>query len=487
MSDRESWPDPAGRPRYADGSEIPVDPVPAEGTVAPGEGQVDDYEQQPSYATEPVAQPTEEVAAPATEPANWSTAPGWEVAGIAASAPYTPAAPSQAGYSTADYTTTSDPTATAPQPQPVAAGYQTGVVQPIGSGTGGISGRTVAIAAAVGLVAGLLGGAVSYGVAERLQATGPATAGIDLPQPSADAPPLKEGTVAAIAAATLPTVVSLAVEGRGQAATGSGFILNSDGYVLTNNHVIAPAANGGKITVVFYNQESVTGEIVGLSQSYDIGVVKISANRLQPTPLGNSDAVRVGDPVVAIGSPLGLSGTVTTGIVSALNRPVTAGGRGEESFISALQTDAAINPGNSGGPLLDAEGRVIGINSAIATVASANEAGSIGLGFAIPINQAKRIAEEIIATGSSSTPIIGVTLDTTYTGDGAKVESISPDGPSSGTNLKPGDIIVGVNGEPVNDANELVVAIRTQRPGDTVTLEIKGKGDVRVKLGSADE
>jgi putative serine protease PepD len=311
---------------------------------------------------------------------------------------------------------------------------------------------------------------------------------VNLPQSSADLPPLQEGSVAAIADKALPTVVSLEVRSGSQGATGSGFVLRPDGYIVTNNHVIAGGTDGGRITVTFSDGDAVRGTIVGRSKSYDLGVVKVDRNGLEAAPLGNSDAVRVGDPVVAIGSPLGLNGTVTTGIVSALDRPVTAGGDGEESFISALQTDAAINPGNSGGPLLDAQGRVIGINSAIATIADQqSEAGSIGLGFSIPINQAKRIAEELIATGSSSTPIIGVTLDTRFSGPGAKVADVTAGGPAAGSGLKAGDVIVGVNGTRVADANELVVAVRSEAPGDVVRLQLEDKGDVEITLGTADE
>lgn len=349
------------------------------------------------------------------------------------------------------------------------------------------SGKVVVAAVVAGLVAGLVGGVAAFGISDRLTGPGGAAVSIDLPQSSADLPPLQEGSVAAIADAALPSVVSLAVESGGRGATGSGFVLRPDGYIVTNNHVIAGAADGGRIDVVFHDGETARGKIVGRSQSYDLGIVKVDRTGLQSAPLGNSEAVRVGDPVVAIGSPLGLNGTVTTGILSALDRPVTAGGEGEESFISALQTDAAINPGNSGGPLLDSQGKVIGINSAIATVAQRDEVGSIGLGFAIPINQAKRIAEEIIGTGTSRTPIIGVTLDTSYSGLGAKVNEISPGGPASGSGLRPGDVIVGVNGKRIANANELVIAIRSEIPGEVVTLDVEGKGKVEITLGVADE
>ena len=360
---------------------------------------------------------------------------------------------------------------------------------PVTSRRGGHSGVVIALAVVAGLVAGLFGGLLGASVQGLLANGGALTTGsVDLlPQTSSDQPELQPGSVAAIADEALPTVVSLAVSGNSGQATGSGFILRSDGYILTNNHVIAGGADGGRITVVFADGSEEKGTIVGRSESYDLGVVKVERRGLRVAPLGNSEAVRVGDPVIAIGSPLGLNGTVTTGIISALNRPVTAGGQGEQSFISAVQTDAAINPGNSGGPLLDSEGRVIGVNSAIATVAGAtrSEAGSIGLGFAIPINQAKRISEEIIADGTSDTPVIGVSLDPQYSGTGAKVREVTPGGPSQGK-LDPGDVITSVNGERVQDATELIIAIRTRAPGDEIKLGVQNGGEVTVTLGIGD-
>jgi putative serine protease PepD len=206
--------------------------------------------------------------------------------------------------------------------------------------------------------------------------------------------------------------------------------------------------------------------------------------------LGDSSAVRVGEVAIAIGAPLGLNGTVTSGIISSLDRPVTAGGSGELAFINAIQTDAAINPGNSGGPLLDGGGRVIGINSAIATLAGSigGETGSIGLGFAIPINTAKRIAEELISTGDSQTPIIGVVLNTAFTGEGAEISEITPGGPAEAAGLRVGDVITGLNGRQVADSTELVVAIRSYAPGEQIELKIIRRGQdstIPLTLGSS--
>jgi putative serine protease PepD len=197
----------------------------------------------------------------------------------------------------------------------------------------------------------------------------------------------------------------------------------------------------------------------------------------------------VGDSVIAIGSPLGLDGTVTTGIISSLNRPVTAGGQGESSFINAIQTDAAINPGNSGGPLVDAQGKVIGVNSAIASLGQSQgqQSGSIGLGFAIPVNQAKRVAEEIISTGRSTHPVIGVKVDLQYSGAGAQISEVTEGGAAAAAGLRSGDVVLAVGDRQIDDSTELIVAIRSYAPGDVVTLKVKdgsGTRDVQVTLGS---
>ena len=296
--------------------------------------------------------------------------------------------------------------------------------------------------------------------------------------------------VAAIAESVLPSVVSILIEAGNNSGSGSGFIVQSDGYILTNNHVAAPAANGGELTVVFDDGSEAIAKIVGRNTSYDLAVLKVDRDGLPAAVLGDSSAVRVGEAAIAIGAPLGLNGTVTAGIISSLDRPVTAGGSGELAFINAIQTDAAINPGNSGGPLLDDTGRVIGINSAIATLAGSigGERGSIGLGFAIPIDTAKRIAEELIATGDSQTPIIGVVLNTTFTGDGAAVSEITPGGPAEKAGVRVGDVIIGFNGRQVADSTELVVVIRSYAPGEGVELTFTRNGQsttVPLTLGSS--
>ena len=312
---------------------------------------------------------------------------------------------------------------------------------------------------------------------------------VELPQINGAANTISSD-VAAIAESVLPSVVSILIEAGENSGSGSGFIVQSDGYILTNNHVAAPAAKGGELTVVFDNGDKVIGKIVGRNTSYDLAVLKVDRDGLPAAVLGDSSAVRVGEVAIAIGAPLGLNGTVTAGIISSLDRPVTAGGSGELAFINAIQTDAAINPGNSGGPLLDGTGRVIGINSAIATLAGTigGESGSIGLGFSIPIDTAKRIADELIATGDSQTPIIGVVLNTAFTGDGAKVSEITPGGPAEKAGVRVGDVITGLNGRQVADSTELVVVIRSYAPGEEIEITLTRNGQsstVSLALGSS--
>ena len=378
-----------------------------------------------------------------------------------------------------------DPWAT-PMQSPSALEYGTPAVPQPRRGTG----KVVAIAVACGLLAGVVGGAGAYAVAERLGSGSLTSAGAVIPQADADLSARPPGSTARVAAAVLPTVVQITERnGNGSGGTGSGFVIREDGYILTNNHVVEGAASGGTLSVTFQDGTTKQAKIVGRDTSYDLAVVKVDASGLATATLGNSDGVVVGDTAIAIGSPLGLDGTVTSGIISSLNRPVTAGGQGESSFINAIQTDAAINPGNSGGPLVDAEGKVIGVNSAIASLGEAQgqQSGSIGLGFAIPVNQAKRVAEEIISTGRSTHPVIGVKVDLQYGGPGAQISEVTDGGSAGQAGLKPGDVVVGVGERQIDDSTELIVAIRSYAPGDTVTFRVKdgaGTRDVQVTLGS---
>ncbi|MGW3666556.1 trypsin-like peptidase domain-containing protein [Streptomyces sp. NPDC005141] len=356
-------------------------------------------------------------------------------------------------------------------------------------------------AVALALVSGGVGGAAGA----YLERNGGLT-DVELPQAAKEAPGRAPDSVAGIAAHALPSVVTLHVRGSKEEGTGTGFVLDGQGHILTNNHVIEPAGGSGEISVTFSGGETAKAEVVGHDSGYDLAVVKVSGVRgLAPMPLGNSDNVQVGDPVVAIGAPFDLANTVTSGIISAKERPITAGGEKGDgtdvSYVDALQTDAPINPGNSGGPLLDSRARVIGINSAIRSADSGSglgsgQAGSIGLGFAIPVNQAKRVAEELINTGRATHPVIGVMLDMEYGGDGARVTakaagggpSVAAGGPGAKAGIKPGDVITEVDGRRVHSGEELIVKTRAHRPGDRLRLTLRRGGaekTVTLVLGSA--
>ncbi len=283
-------------------------------------------------------------------------------------------------------------------------------------------------------------------------------------------------SVAGIAQRVLPSVVSISTRTSKGGGTGSGFVIDSKGYILTNNHVISDVAEfGGKITVSLDNGISYTGVIVGREASYDLAVLKIGVSNLPALQFGDSDKVQVGDAVIAIGSPLGLSGTVTLGIISAKDRAVTAGDESSESsFINALQTDAAINPGNSGGPLVDATGAVIGVNTAIASLGSTSQRGSIGLGFAIPINQARITAEQLIKFGKATYPVMGISVDVRYSGKGALIASVTspqvPVSPAATAGLRAGDVITEIAGKSIASAEELIVAIRSHSVGAKIEV-----------------
>ncbi|GGV44334.1 protease [Streptomyces longisporoflavus] len=346
--------------------------------------------------------------------------------------------------------------------------------------------------AVIALVAGGIGGALGA----YLERNGGGT-DIELPQAKTEDKARAKDSVAGIAASSLPGVVTLHVSGDDAQGTGTGFVLDGKGHILTNNHVVEPAGTGGEISVTFSGGETAKAEVIGRDSGYDLAVVKVSGVRgLNPLPLGNSENVQVGDPVVAIGAPFDLENTVTSGIISAKERPITAGGEkgdgSDISYVDALQTDAPINPGNSGGPLVDSEAHVIGINSAIRSADDSSEpgggqSGSIGLGFAIPINQGKRVAEELINTGKATHPVIGVTLDMEYTGDGARVgdkgqdggPAVNKGGPGDRAGIKPGDVITEVDGRRIHSGDELIVKIRAHRPKDSLELTVQRAGKDR--------
>ncbi|TDD87030.1 PDZ domain-containing protein, partial [Actinomadura darangshiensis] len=310
-------------------------------------------------------------------------------------------------------------------------------------------------------------------------------------------------SVAGVAQRVLPSVVMIRVKAAQGEVGGTGFIVKG-GYVITNNHVVSGGGGNGQIQIVFNDKKTLPATVKGTDPSSDVAVLQPQGQHSLPAlTVGDSGAIAVGDPVIAIGSPLGLQGSVTTGIVSSLNRAVPTGGEGsggDSSYLNAIQTDAAINPGNSGGPLVDAKGRVIGINTAIATLGGQSlggeqQSGSIGLGFAIPINQAKRVAEEIIATGKVKQAKLGVLPDPRYQQGGARImpqpvsgqDPVTKGGPADKAGLKPGDVITKIDDKPIEDATDLIAQIRSRAPGENikVTYQRDGKeSSVRVTLGS---
>ena len=385
------------------------------------------------------------------------------------------------------------PTVAPPSASPWAA------TAPPGPGRRGLRGGTVVLVSA--LTALLIGGAAGYGgsllATDRADTASPA-ASVSAPAPvdpgtTVSARPLPAAPAQAntveIAKRVLPGTVMIQVGG----STGSGFLLDTQGRIMTNNHVVAGAADGGRIRVVFADGRRQNATLLGRSPSYDLAVIKVRASqRLVPLPIGNSDASQVGQPVIAVGSPLGLPGTVTQGIVSARNRPVVVNGSSNAdaptAYINAIQTDAPINPGNSGGPLIDAGGRVIGVNSAILTLgASQGQTGNIGLGFAIPVNQAKQIGRQLITRGKASYPVIGATVRDASGNRGVEVASVEAGGPAADAGLRTGDLISEIDGTPVTTMEELIVTIRTRRPGQKVVLDYtRGSADrsASVILGS---
>ena len=367
------------------------------------------------------------------------------------------------------------------------------------SGRGGL----VAAILVAALVAGGLGGGLGYTLAKNNDDnSGSTTVSAST---SGGAVKRDAGTVAGVAARALPSTVTIEAESNsGEGGTGTGFVFDTQGHIVTNNHVVADALGGGKLTATFPNGKKYDAEVVGHAQGYDVAVIKLKnpPSDLKPLTLGDSDKVAVGDSTIAIGAPFGLSNTVTTGIISAKNRPVASSdGQGSSaSYMSALQTDASINPGNSGGPLLDAQGNVIGINSAIQSTGSGglggtSQSGSIGLGFAIPINQAKYVAQQLIKTGKPVYAKIGASVSLEDAGNGAKIteqgsggaSAVESGGPADKAGLKPGDVITKLDDNVIDSGPTLIGEIWTHKPGDKVTITYERNGSshtVQLTLGS---
>ncbi|MEU9447835.1 trypsin-like peptidase domain-containing protein [Streptomyces sp. NPDC048277] len=499
--------------------ETPGDAVPAAGerakevtTAAPSGAAADtdgDFDPTgPAAAPAGNVQETSEAAAAADRPQRPRHAPDpCSTPPHGSPGPWAPAPPVQHPATlTARQAPPSDDAWAAQAPLP-----QTGAALPSAERRRTRSRRTFAAGA---LLLAVVSGAVGGMIGAYLERTGGLEA-VQLPQPGPPPPGRPPGSVAAIAARALPSVVTLHVSGTDEQATGTGFVIDTRGHILTNNHVVAPAVSGGgRISVTFSSGASAGATVVGRDTGYDLAVVQVHGVRgLTPLPLGDSDHVRVGDPVVAIGAPFDLPNTVTAGIISAKERPITSGGGSGDgsdvSYVDALQTDAPINPGNSGGPLLDSQARAVGVNSAIRSADSADggggpdggpdggQAGSIGLGFAIPINQAKRVAEELIDTGKATHPVIGITLDMAYSGDGARIDDQAADGgpavteggPGARAGLRAGDVITAVDGQPVHSGAELIVRTRAHRPGDRLSLTVERSGAEKrltLVLGASD-
>ncbi|CAL9274922.1 hypothetical protein SUDANB5_03423 [Streptomyces sp. SudanB5_2050] len=367
-----------------------------------------------------------------------------------------------------------------------------------GRGRGGL----VAALLIAALVAGGLGGGLGYTLAKNNDESGSTTVSAS---DTGGSVKRDAGTVAGVAAGALPSTVTIQAEGsNGEGGTGTGFVFDKQGHIVTNNHVVAEAVDGGKLSATFPDGKKYEAKVVGHAQGYDVAVIKLESapSDLKPLPLGNSDKVAVGDSTIAIGAPFGLSNTVTTGIISAKNRPVASSdgsGSSKASYMSALQTDASINPGNSGGPLLDAQGNVIGINSAIQSTSNGGfgtgQAGSIGLGFAIPINQAEFVAKQLIKTGKPVYAKIGASVSLEETANGAKLteqgvngsEPVEPGGPAADAGLKPGDVITKLDDRVIDSGPTLIGEIWTHKPGDEVTVTYERGGKERttqLTLGS---
>ena len=357
--------------------------------------------------------------------------------------------------------------------------------------------------------------AVGGGVALAVQAHHPTTTTVAAGRGAAPGQPaasLPAGSVEQVAAKVVPSVVKLETAMGRQSEEGSGIILSSDGLILTNNHVVAASAQGGQqggaqggqpggestATVTFNDGRTAPFTVVGTDPSSDIAVVRAQGvSGLTPITIGSSSNLKVGQDVVAVGSPLGLEGTVTSGIVSALNRPVAAGGDAgdQNSVLDAIQTDAAINPGNSGGALVNMNGELVGINSAIASLGDTSspqaQSGNIGLGFAIPADQAKRIADELIQTGTATHASLGVQVGNDATVNGAKIMEVVSGGAAAQAGLPNGAVVTKLDDRVIGSADALVAAVRSKAPGDTVALTYSDPSGasktVQVTLGQAQQ
>lgn len=358
--------------------------------------------------------------------------------------------------------------------------------------------RPLGLIAATAVLAALLGGGAGAAtgalVADDSSSNTSVSQAADPTNGSSASVTLPTGTTAAVAAKVLPSVVQITEQTSQGVGTGSGVVLDTDGYILTNNHVVA-GVSSGQLKVTFNDGTTASAKVVGADQGADIAVIKVDGvANLKPITIGSSSSLVVGQQVVAVGSPLGLAGTVTEGIVSALNRPVTTSdasgsSASADTVLNAIQTDTAINPGNSGGALVDMNGKLVGVNSAIASLSSGSgESGSIGLGFAIPVDQAKRIADQLIKTGSSTRALLGARLtDSTSGTSGAVLQSVDSGSAAAKAGLQSGDVVTKFGKQLIDSSEALVAAVRSAVPGSSVTVTYQRNGSTRtvdITLGS---
>jgi putative serine protease PepD len=359
--------------------------------------------------------------------------------------------------------------------------------------------KLIAAAVALALVSGGVGGGIGALVADSDHSTTQVVNGSGLTRSTDSNPvsPAADNTVSKAAQVIVPSVVTISEVGNNEAGTGSGVIIRADGYILTNNHVVSGASGAaGSLTVTLQSGDTVDATVVGTDPSSDLAVVKINKSGLTAATFGDSDALQIGELVVAVGSPLGLAGTVTSGIVSAVHRPVRTGDsqvQDANAVLDAIQTDAPINPGNSGGPLVNSKGQIVGINSAIATVDSGSsspfggqqqQSGNIGVGFAIASNYAQKIAQQLITSGKAVHPYLGINAqdagnDPTGTGiggKGAQVQNLVNGGPAQQAGLQSGDVITKIGDRTVSDVDALIAAVRAHEIGESVTVTYTRNG-----------